>query len=73
MLGRSHRGRAGRQGATRSRAAIDTLLRSGGAFVSLRRTGWVGASAGCYTSGTAVIEIKRLPDRGYVVMSTSVC
>ena len=61
------------QGAVNPQAAIDTFLRSGSTSLTLPQTGWVRATTGQYTSGTAVIEMNRLPDGGYVVTGARTC
>jgi len=63
----------GVKGSGNPRAAIDTFLRSGSTSLTLPRTGWVSASSGLYTSGTAVIEMNRLPDGRYVVTGARTC
>ena len=62
----------GVKGAADPQAAIDTFLRSG-TSLTLPPAGWVSASSGQYTSGTAVIEMYRLPDGGYVVTGARTC
>lgn len=63
----------GVKGSSSPQAAIDTFVRSGSTSLSLPRSGWVSDSPGQYTSGTAVIEMNRLPDGGYVVTGAHTC
>lgn len=63
----------GVKGDASPQAAIDTFLRSGSTSLTLPPTGWVSTSSGQYTSGTAVIEMNRLPDGGYVVTGARTC
>jgi hypothetical protein len=63
----------GVNGAANPQAAIDTFLRSGSPSLTLPQAGWVSTPSGQYTSGTAVIEMNRLPDGGYVVTGARTC
>jgi hypothetical protein len=63
----------GVKGAANPQAAIDAFLRSGSTSLTLPHAGWVSTPSGQYTSGTAVIEMSRLPDGGYVVTGARTC
>ena len=63
----------GVKGAATPQAAIETFLGSGSTSLTLPRAGWVSVSSGQYASGTAVIEMYRLPEGGYVVTGARTC
>lgn len=63
----------GVKGSSSPQEAIDVFLGSATTSLTLPRAGWVSASSGLYTSGTAVIEMNRLPEGGYVVTGARTC
>lgn len=64
---------AGYKGHPTPAKAITAFLASGTASFRLPKTGWTTTDGRMYTSGTAHLQMWRIPNAGYAVTGASNC
>ena len=61
------------KGSSTASEAIEVFIRSRSAAFRIPITGWRSTDGRLYTSGTARLEMFRLPSGGWVVTGASIC